>query len=98
MNALWSQGGRAALAACFRHEPEQSVGRRRQVVDLDPERRERVVCEHAAPAGAPAAEVKALKARESQIAAKNQKSYAARIYKSWLDARCGKTREFHTAL
>lgn len=40
--------------------------------------------------GAPAAEVKALKARESQIAAKNQKSYAARIYKSWLDARCGK--------
>ena len=39
--------------------------------------------------GALAAEVKALKARESQTAAKNQRSYAARIYKSWLDARLG---------
>ena len=39
--------------------------------------------------GALDAEVKALKARESQTAAKNQRSYAARIYKSWLDARLG---------
>ena len=39
--------------------------------------------------GAPAAEIKALQARESQLAARHQRSYAAKIYKSWLDARVG---------
>ena len=39
--------------------------------------------------GAPAAEIKALQARESRLAARHQRSYAAKIYKSWLDARVG---------
>ena len=39
--------------------------------------------------GAQAAEMKQLTKRESAIATKNSKSYAARLYKSWLDVRVG---------